>query len=64
MENKTLARLAADRRCRGRREPTAQRVLMTQQTFDRLERMIWKALDRRQQLRRAQDIKVRIAQLD
>jgi hypothetical protein len=63
MNNKPLARMTADRR-RHRRRAHDVPVLAAQHVFQRDERAVLKALDRRRAVRRDDDVRERVAGLE
>ncbi len=58
-----LARMKAERRQGPRREAASEVVLATQHVFDRAERQVLKELDRRREIRRGDDVRLRVMQL-
>jgi hypothetical protein len=63
MHQRTLGRLAQDRRRHPRREQDARETLANQFVFDKDERLALKALERRRDVRRRSDVRGRLAAL-
>jgi antitoxin (DNA-binding transcriptional repressor) of toxin-antitoxin stability system len=56
-----VARLVPERRRQQRRQPSGEEVLSLFAVFQRDERSVWRRIDRRVAIRRAQDVRRRIA---
>jgi len=63
MQQRTLGRLAQDRRRDPRREQDARETLASQFAFDKNERLALKAIERRRDMRRRSDVRGRQAAL-
>jgi hypothetical protein len=59
-----LARMNADRRQRPRREAAPEGVLATQHAFDRHERPVLQGLNRRREIRRGDDVRLRVIHVE